>query len=193
MNDPGLIDDRPFPALMAFYATRLTRTPLEAALVYASRGWFVFPLYWVEEGRCMCDEPNCQSPGKHPLRYLVPHGFKQASVDESVIGRWWSRYPDANVGIRTGAVSKLIVLDIDADKGGESSLTQLEERTGKIRTCQRVATGSGGMHLYLAHPGDGRVFKNSASKLGPGLDVRADGGYVVAPPSRNLRGKYAWL
>jgi putative DNA primase/helicase len=193
MSEPIYFDDRPIPDLLAFYATKVSRTLLEAALVYANRGWHVFPLYWIEDGRCACSDPACGSPGKHPLRDLVPHGHKQATIDDTMIGDWWSLCPRANIGIRTGAISKLIVMDIDSAKGGDQSFVELQNRIGRMTTSQRVATGSGGLHLYFGHPGDGRVFKGSVSKLGVGLDVRADNGYVVAPPSRNLKGKYVWL
>jgi putative DNA primase/helicase len=193
LNGELHFDDRPIPELLAYWATKVSRTPLEAALIYASRGWHVFPLQWIEDGHCTCRDAECGSPGKHPLTTLVPHGHNQATIDDTIIGRWWSRFPKANVGIRTGAVSKLIVLDIDSDKGGDRSFVKLQSRIGRLTTPWRVATGSGGMHLYLGHPDDGRSFKSSVGKLGAGLDVRADGGYVVAPPSRNLKGKYAWL
>src|SRR5437867_3608650 len=97
---------------------QLTREPLrpttaflEAALDYAARGWCVLPLYPVADGLCACSEgKGCGSPGKHPLAALVPHGLSQATTDERRIRDWWTRRPNADIGIRTGRESNLVVL-----------------------------------------------------------------------------------
>lgn len=186
------IDDRPIPELFAYWVTQVSRTLHEAALVYAGRGWHVLPLYGVENGQCACGDVECGSPGKHPLRVLVPHGLTQATTDEATIRRWWELYLSANIGIRTGAISRLAVLDVDPAHGGENSLAALIKQHGELGEARRVRTGGGGQHLYFRHPGGGFVIKNSAGSLGPGLDVRGDGGYVVAPPSRTVKGAYVW-
>ncbi|HPD16232.1 MAG TPA: bifunctional DNA primase/polymerase [Planctomycetota bacterium] len=137
---------------------------LEAALEYAARGWLVFPL-----------KPSGKTP-------LTPHGFKDATTDPEQIRAWWTQHPDANVGIRTGAVSGLVVLDIDChgEADGEASLAKLQEDFGRLPPTLEVKTPSGGRHLYFVHR-DGEV--KSRNGLRPGLDLKADGGYVVAPPS----------
>jgi putative DNA primase/helicase len=95
------------------------------------------------------------------------------------------------VGLRTGAGSNLVVLDIDVKSDGEASLTALEAEYGRLPVTVTVRTGGGGRHFFFAHPGE--ELRNSAGKLGPGLDIRGDGGYVVAPPSRHASGRcYAW-
>ncbi len=164
---------------------------LTAALKYAGRGWAVFPLHWMKKSptsnRCSCGK-ECASPGKHPI---TGAGFKDASTDPEVIRRWWDENPAANIGIATGAVSGLFVVDIDPDKGGVESIRELFEAYGVAETLE-VSTGGLGTHLYFAH--NGTTLKNSASKLGPGIDTRGDGGYVVAPPSNHESGnRYTWI
>jgi hypothetical protein len=153
------------------------------ALRYARRGWRVLPLHWVEEGRCSCSKPDCRSPGKHPL---VEHGVKDASLDSEQIGAWWDKWPNANIGIASGASSGLIVLDIDPRNGGEKSYEQLQkELPGTFKELSKVRSGSGGFHLYFEFSGP----LPSRTNIRPGIDVKADGGYVVAPPSVHVSGQ----
>jgi hypothetical protein len=173
------------------------------ARAYAAGGWLVLPLWWPVDGpkRCACPDPRCGapdpedagallgSPAKHPVGHLVPHGKDEATANRLVIARWWADCPHANVGLRTGAVSGLVVLDVDGPTG-QASLRSLVDRHGSFRAAW-VRTGSGGWHAYLAHPGT--EVPNSASRLGASLDIRGDGGYVVAPPSRHWTGgRYDW-
>lgn len=162
------------------------RRPIDAALVYAHRGWAVFPCHGPASNpaRCTCGLAGCASPAKHPR---VAGGLKAATTDAGEIERWWSRWPNANVAIRTGEVSGLVVLDVDPDHGGEASLARLVEAHGALPAGRAVRTGSGGRHLYFRHPG-GAVRNDAGRRLGPGLDVRGDGGYVIAPPSRHASG-----
>jgi hypothetical protein len=141
----------------------------------------------MEGGHCSCGS-TCQRPAKHPL---TPHGLKDASLAPGLIARWWRQWPRANVAIATGAASGLVVLDVDPGKDGDASLRALEAERGELPETVQVLTGGGGQHFFFAHPG-GQV-RNSASTLGAGLDVRADGGYVVAAPSLHASGKrYTW-
>jgi hypothetical protein len=105
---------------------------------------------------------------------------------------WWQRRPDSNVAIRTGDESGLVVVDVDPDHGGIASLRALVDAHGRLPDGPRVRTGSGGWHLYFRHPGD--PIRNSAgTRLGVGVDVRGDGGYVIAPPSRHRSlNSYQW-
>jgi len=123
---------------------------------------------------------------------LTPHGFKDASSDESIIREWWSRWPDAGIGIPTGKINNIIVLDIDMDSerglDGEAALQDLLIReSAEIPTTRTIRTPRGGRHLYFKHPD--RPVKNSTSKIGLGLDIKGDGGYIIAPPSHNGNGK----
>lgn len=162
---------------------------LDAALAYAERGWAVFPCHSPVPGGCSCRSPGCPSPGKHPR---VAKGLHAASTDPATIRGWWQRWPGANVAIRTGAVSGLVVIDVDPPHGGDHSLASLGARHGPLPTALTVRTGSGGTHIYLAHPGV-QIRNAAGTRLGTGIDVRGDGGYVIAPPSRHPSGAaYAW-
>lgn len=145
---------------------------LSAALTYAGRGWPVIPL-----------------TGKTPT---IDEWTNRASTDPEEIRAWWTNTPSANVGIATGKRACLLVLDVDPDKGGDESLSTLEAQYGSLPQTVEVLTGGGGRHLYFQYPG--YHIGNSAGKLGPGLDIRADGGQVVAPPSIHpeTRKRYEW-
>jgi len=162
-----------------------------SALGYAARGWPVLPLHSITSGgACTCGSLDCTGPGKHPR---TPNGLKDASADPAAIRSWWARWPQANVGIVTGTPSGLVVLDVDPRHGGDESLDELEYRFRKLPETVEVLTGGGGRHFYFAHPGDTLV-RNATTVGGlPGLDLRGDGGYVVAPPSTHVSGRrYEW-
>jgi hypothetical protein len=157
---------------------------LASALDYASVGWQVIPLHHPVEDGCSCRR-ECASPFKHPR---TRNGLDDATTDPTTIRRWWERGPWSNIGIVTGARSGLVVLDVDGPAGLDN-WDELEDRHGTTPSSFLVTTPRGGIHLYLAHPG--RRVPNSAGKLAPNVDVRGDGGYVVAPPSRSTGGR-AW-
>ena len=160
---------------------------LSAALDYATRGWRVIPIHSISGGGCSCLKSECKSAGKHPR---TEHGQKDASTGPDTIQGWWNQWPQANVGIVTGALSGLVVLDVDPRHGGPDSLSDLEARHGDLPQTARTRTGGGGTHVLFAHPGG--TVKNKAG-FAPGLDVRGDGGYIVAPPSRHASGDgYEW-
>jgi hypothetical protein len=160
---------------------------LKAALHYARMGWPVFPLHSPYKNGCSCGNSKCTNIAKHPR---TVHGFKDATTDEKQIRKWWKKWPKANIGIRTGVESGIVVLDVDAQHGGARSLQLLEKAHGGLLPCPTVRTGGGGRHKYLSHPG---VPIKSKTGIAPGLDIRGDGGYVVAPPSRHSSGKrYEW-
>ena len=146
---------------------------LAAALQYAARGWHVLPL---------------RPAGKQPL---TRHGCQEATADAAAIVAWWRRWPQANVGIACGP-SGLVVIDLDRDKGGLEAWADLRRRYAFDDATVMALTGGGGMHLYYRAPADLPI-GNSAGRLGPGIDVRGSGGYVVAPPSRHPSGRpYTW-
>lgn len=166
-------------------------TPLQAALAYASRGWPVIPIWWPMPHGCACRKPDCDSVGKHPLGALVTHGLTDASTDPAIISQWFRRYPSANVGIVTGPVSGIFVLDVDTKKDGEQTLVEHVVARGPLGDTLHALTGSGGDHYLFQYPSF--RLQNSAGKLGPGLDTRGAGGYIVAPPSVHASGKqYTW-
>lgn len=152
---------------------------LDAALKYASMGLAVFPV-----------NPR----NKHPY---TPHGVLDAKKSLTVIREWWKRWPNANVAIACGQASGGLVVidqDIDDDKGidGINELDQwCRNHDVTIPDTWQAITGRGGYHTYF-HSGKSGTFKNAVSLL-DGVDIRTDGGYVVAPPSMHQNGKeYEW-
>ena len=129
----------------------------------------------------------CEPGAKRPL---TRNGHWDATTDPRVIERWWKRWPSANVGIPTGEKSGVVVLDVDVD-GGPESLSRLERVGVPVPKTARARTGGGGIHLFFRYP-RGTEIRNSTGLLGPGLDVRGEGGYVVVPPSRT-QSSYQWV
>lgn len=141
-----------------------------AALEYADRGWSVIPI---------------RQGSKKPLVAWAPYQEKAASPTE--LRAWWKKWPDANIGLVTGRVSSLVVLDIDIERGGDVACVQREHPTGLVSQ-----TGSGGYHLFYAYPAGVDRVANQVRE--DGIDVRGDGGYVVLPPSIHESGRaYAWM
>jgi putative DNA primase/helicase len=118
----------------------------------------------------------------------VPHGVKDASTAPETIRRWWGARPDASVGIATGSTSGFDVLDVDGEEG-EDALRDLERSNGELPETIEALTGGGGRHILFKHqPG-----LRNAVRFAPGLDVRTDGGYIVASPSVHDSGQaYEW-
>lgn len=148
---------------------------LEHALEYASWGWAVFPL-----------KPHDKAPDGD----LAPHGFKNATTDAKQIRAWWRKRPQANIGIATGKTSGLVVVDIDPRNGADLAAFW---RAADLDSVQlgTVITGTDGRHLYFRYPAG--VTVASRAHFVEGIDLKADGGYVVAPPSVHPNGVlYAW-
>jgi putative DNA primase/helicase len=168
--------------------SNLSTSLLDSALAYATHGWAVHPLHTMHTGTCSCGQSSCPNPGKHPR---TQHGVKDATTDEATIRQWWERHPDANIGIATGTISNLVVLDVDPRHGGDESLKQWTTQYGQdflatVTSC----TGGGGLHLLYTYPD--QPIRNKAG-LAPGLDIRGDSGYIVAPPSMHASGQpYHW-
>lgn len=159
-----------------------------SALYYAEHfGWAVFPLHSVRGGKCSCGRPDCGNAGKHPR---TKHGLKDATKDAAQITAWWEEWPDANVGVATGLASGFVAVDVDPRNGGEDTLERLEDEYGKLPPTVEAKTGGGGRHLLFKRPAAARM---RCGKLGPGVDFKADGGYIVASPSVHASGRvYAW-
>jgi putative DNA primase/helicase len=162
---------------------------LAAALAYPKLGWRVFPVHSWDATRCSCGKLRCESPAKHPR---TKHGLKEATTDEKTIRAWWKKWPDANIGIATGTGSGIFVIDVDSRAGGHESIAELERRHGKLPATVESVTGSLGRHIVFAHP-KGGVHIRTIVGLALGIDVRGDGGYIVAPPSNHASGReYTW-
>ncbi|HXY44624.1 MAG TPA: bifunctional DNA primase/polymerase [Acidimicrobiales bacterium] len=165
-----------------------TERPLaRAALEAVGRGWSVVPMHTAAAGRCSCGDPSCLSPGKHT--HIAWKRRMQEAASAEQVRQWWRRWPRANVGIVSGAVSGLVVLDIDPRHGGGDSLSLLESMHGRMPHTVESLTGGGGQHLYFRHPGT----LVPSRPIAPGLDLKGDGGLVVCPPSVHVSGRsYAW-
>mgnify|MGYP004448381815 FL=1 len=121
-------------------------------------------------------------------RPLVP--VNHATTDPEQIKKWWDTWPDADIGIATG--DGLLVIDVDAYRGGVESLRDLEKQYDSLPHTPTVINGSGdgALNIYLRVP-EGIKFKG---KIAPGIDIQSDGGYVVAPPSKHVSGStYKWV
>jgi putative DNA primase/helicase len=165
---------------------------VEAALYYASIGFYVFPCHGMTGSplRCTCGSMECK-PGKHPR---TSKGHLDATVDPVKIKQWWKRYPDANVAIATGKASNLCVIDKDVGPGKFSaeSMDVLQDRLGKLPPTDEQITGSGGSQLLYRYPAGGQCIR-SRRGYASGIDIRAEGGYIIAPPSMHESGSpYVW-
>lgn len=146
----------------------------EAALHYAALGLPVFPV-------------------KRDKSPATKNGFKDATIEEETIKKWWSAHPNVGIGIPTGKASGWLVLDVDPRHGGDASLTALTEQHGDLPHTLRALTGGGGAHLIFTNP-ESIVIRNSTNKLGAGLDIRGEGGYIVVAPSLHPSGgTYSWV
>jgi hypothetical protein len=158
---------------------------LTAALDYASRGWAVFPV-----------PPGTKRSYK---RGEFSNGRRWgATRDPDEIRKDWERWPNANIGLPTGADNGFFVVETDTPQGhavdGAESLRRLEVIYGELPVTLMARSPSGSIHRYFKWPEDGRVIKNSTSKIGRGIDVRGEGGMVIAPPSvAPGKGAYVWI
>jgi hypothetical protein len=149
-----------------------------AAIKYAARGWRVLPI-----------KPGEKRP---PMR-----GWQDAATtDRPIIFDWyWDQYPDHGVGVATGRESGVFVLDVDVsgEKRGDETLHELEQRHGPLPQTAHVSTGTGGSHFYFRWPDGAEIRNNAGTVLGAGLDIRGEGGQVVAPPTMHPCGtRYQW-
>jgi putative DNA primase/helicase len=158
---------------------------LTAALAYAStRGWHIFS---VPPGTKKSYKSKEHSAGR---AWGMTNDAEQIRAD-------WKRWPQANIGLPTGAVNGIFVVETDTLVGhavdGEAALRELEAAHEALPETLTAESPTGSRHYYFRHPGNGLKVKNSASEIGPGVDVRGEGGMVVAPPSIRADGAYRWL
>jgi hypothetical protein len=160
-------------------ATSYTATSiLDAALSYARSGLYIFP----------CD-PKTKKP-------LTGRGYKDASRDETQIIAWWTTHPNAMIGMPTGEINGVFVFDVDLDPANNINgfviLARIVTQRGELPKTLASITPRGGRHLIYRWR-QGLTLRNRAGVPDPGCDVRADGGYVVLPPSMRDDGvAYQW-
>ena len=158
---------------------------LDAANAFARDGFRVLPCHGIVNEHCTCGSDRCGSAGKHPR---LKRGLHDASHDERQLQEWWRRWPNANIGLVTDGTW---VLDCDGD-AGLAALADLEYQHELLPQTWKVKTGTG-EHIYFAKP-DGVDVRCRTNVNGLKLDVRAVGGYVLAPPSLHRLGqRYRWL
>ena len=150
---------------------------LVAAAAYAAKGWAVFP---------------CQPRGKEPA---TAHGHREATTDECQIREWWAHLPNANIGLACGA-SGLAVIDVDVhpdrNTDGWPAWRALCQQHGLVTHTVQAVTSNGGRHFLYAVP-PGMKVQGANGKLGPGLDLKANGGYILVAPSVHPSGAtYQW-
>lgn len=158
---------------------------LQAALAYASQGLAIFPA-------AAAVKKSCKS-----AKYS--NGARWgATRDPDEVRRDFTRWTGARIGIPTGVVNGIVVIETDTIEGhgvdGAAAIAQLEAKHGALPDTLQAISPSGSVHRYFRHPGTSIKIRNSASEVGAGIDVRGDGGMVVAPPSVNPDGRrYRWL
>ena len=144
---------------------------IQTALALAARGFHIFP---------------CRPRDKRPA---TANGLKDATTDPDIIRAWWRQQPDNNIAIATGPASGVFVVDVDG-LDAEATLRRLEAEHGALPPTVEVITARG-RHIYFKWPQE--PVRNSAGKIGPHIDVRGDGGYVLSPPSIHPSGRpYCW-
>ena len=145
---------------------------------YAARGWRVLPII-----------PGEKRPALNAWQ-------NAATTDATTIETWWTKtYPDHGVGIATGRASGIFVLDVDVAGGkqGQETLQRLTEKHGELPPTPLAYTPSGGWHAYFSWPSTHEIRNDAGRRLGPGLDIRGEGGQVVAPPTTRQGGGYVWF
>lgn len=146
---------------------------LNAALAYSQMlGFYIFPIYY---------------KSKKPI---TQHGFKDSSKDKDQIMQWWSEHPNANIGLPTGKINNLVVLDVDPRNNGHMSLEELIYDYGDLPHTVESLTGGGGQHFFFEY--DERIQKSKLEGY-PGIDLQGEGKYIVLPPSTHPNGnKYEY-
>lgn len=163
---------------------------IDAALQYAAAGIPVFPLHWIkQDGNCSCRlGAMCQARGKHPR---IKNWGEEATTDPEKIKAWWLKAPSANIGIPMGEKSGLVALDVDTRHNGDQSLKEMLAELGDLPETVTATTGSGGKHFVFKYTEE-LALKNVVG-FREGLDVRTQGGLIVAAPSMHASGSaYRW-
>lgn len=165
---------------------------LSSALSYAALGWHILPAWWIVEKdgvrSCACGNPECKSPGKHPIGRMAPQGQNSATTDAAQIRAWWASSPSANIAAYLEP-SKLAAIDIDPRNGGYETMENIEGKHGKLESDLLQFTGGGGEHRVFQLP-SGHL--TMPGKLGAGVDVKLNG-YIMLEPSNHISGgQYLW-
>ena len=173
-------------AMQRYKEHREPTTPSHSVGDAVSADWELYPVWPADAyGVCTCwEREKCQDAGKHPI---PRHGFNDATADPVEIAAMFSNWPQANLGLKTGRGSGVVVIDVDSYKGGGQSVARLQKRHGKLPGTRLHQTGSSDLHYLYAYP-EGLGWLPS-STIAPGVEVKADGACVVLPPSEHASGR----
>jgi putative DNA primase/helicase len=166
----------------------MKQTLCEYALDYAARGWHVFPCNPLTKAPLVgCD---LDAQGNKIAR---TGGVKKATKDAAQITNWWGRWPNAMIGVACGPLSGIWAIDPDAPKSpgepdGRANWAALSSKHG-CRPTHTHLTPGGGQHLLFKWRADRPLTNSEGNITGTGINVRGDGGYIIAPPSRRQDGK----
>lgn len=175
----------------------------EYALNYAKAGLKIFPLHWItEDGKCSCSNPDCvrNSWGKHTIAKLAKESHKNATNDLATIERWWTEYPNANIGMACSA-NGLFALDIDLHEGKANGFESLDDfettagealgdpAQGRIYSGVTQNTGGGGVHMLFRAPSDMVSAPSGLGRNYPGIDFKFNG-YILLEPSNHASGRF---
>jgi Bifunctional DNA primase/polymerase, N-terminal/Primase C terminal 2 (PriCT-2)/Family of unknown function (DUF5906) len=165
---------------------------LAAALQILKRGWKIFPA------------PQGEKSSHKAAKHSGGRNWGMTN-DPAEVKRDWRQWPQANIGLPTGNVNGIFVVETDTRKAhptlktdGAAGLAGLEAEHSPLPATLIAVSPTGSVHYYfnhpgVLHPGDGVWIKNSASEIATGVDVRGDGGMVICPPSVRYDGAYRWL
>jgi Bifunctional DNA primase/polymerase, N-terminal/Family of unknown function (DUF5906) len=158
---------------------------LADALTLAIDGFYVFPA------------PHNTKKSYKSKKYSPESKRWGATRNADVLQTYWAEHPDANLGIPTGIDNGFYVVETDTPEGhdvdGAASLAAIIAQHGPLPDTRQSISPSGSIHYWFLYPTDGEI-RNSASAIGPGIDVRGEGGMVLAPPSiKPGKGAYRWL
>lgn len=175
----------------------LAESTLDHAIGYAKLDLKLLPVHGVtSDGACTCGRRDCALVGKHPNGLLTPHWKESSTSDVATIKNWLDRFKSSNIAIVCGNDSAVVCLDCDRKPDGPdgvAALAALEKEHGELPETWVSCSGGGGRHFWFRYP-PGLSITNRTGSLPPGIDVRGEGGYVLAPPSQHAGGeRYAWF
>lgn len=163
---------------------------LKSALIYAGHFNFaVLPVHTMTSTGCSCNNPSCNSPAKHPRN---SNGVSGATKDINQINEWWTKWPDANIGIACGEISQITVIDVDVKQqiDGLTTIKNLEKLYDSIPVTPMQNSGGNGQHYFFKYEPS---IKTSVRNL-PGIDIRNDKSFIIAAPSVHASMRiYRWV
>ena len=154
---------------------------------YITLDYAIFPVYSAFEGKCKCGNYDCIHKGKHSKFGIAPEG---ATKDIEEVKNMQELWMNSNIGIATGKISGIVVLDIDPRDGGDKVLSDFTAQYGELPKTVTTLSGGNGMHYYFKYPNFDIPSRNV---FRPGFDFKSDGDWIIAPPSIHVSGNaYKW-